>query len=71
MSKELETAAAQSAEKEPDSVYSVDELAGASGALFGVGPDLVRAAFRMEGMTEATRKKARQVVDKFRKREVQ
>lgn len=56
--------------KEP--VYTAAEFAAAASKVFGKGtsPDLVRAAFRVAGITSATVKEAKELVEKFANREV-
>lgn len=71
MSKEAKKTA-QDAEirNEAESVYSVDELADAARDMFGTSPDIVRAALRMADMTESTVSAAKELVEKFRHKEV-
>lgn len=50
-------------------VYSVDEFAEASQA-FGTSADVIRAAFLVAGKTEATEKEAKELINRFKKKEV-
>lgn len=52
---------------EPD--YSVAELVQAAES-FGTTPDMIRAAFAVAGKKEATEKDAKQLIDRFKKKEV-
>lgn len=52
-----------------NTVYSVDEFAAAAGVL-EANADIVRAAFRVAGLKEATFKDAKNLVDTFKKTEV-
>lgn len=49
--------------------YSVEELVQAS-ETFGTTPDIIRAAFTVAGKTEAAEKEAKQLIDRFKKKEV-
>lgn len=66
------TSAAKTAATETaaESVYTVDELAACSKQVFKAGPDIVRAALRMAGVTKTTQKEATKIVEAFRKKEV-
>ncbi len=54
----------------PDFSYSVDELANAARNTFGVSPDMVRAAFAVNNLKEATLSDAKKIVAAFAKKEV-
>lgn len=56
--------------KTADTVYSVSEFAAAADNLFGTVPECVVAAFRCEGITEATKNEAKKIVSAFLKKEV-
>ena len=49
-----------------DILYTVDECAKVSYEVFGVGPDVVRAAFAYSGITEATKAQALEIVAVFK-----
>lgn len=49
--------------------YSVAELVQAA-KTFGTTPDMIRAAFAVAGKKEATEKEAKQLIDRFKKKEV-
>lgn len=68
-SKSTETSSAAKAEKQ-ESVYTVEEFANAARKTFGVSPDIVSAAFVVNGLTEATLSEARKIVTTFAKKEV-
>ena len=53
-----------------NSVYSVDELAGAARKVFNVQPEIVRTALKMTGKTKATIEETNDIVKKFLSREV-
>ena len=46
--------------------YTVEECAAKSWEVFGVGPDIVRAAFSYSGITEATKAQAMEIVTVFK-----
>jgi hypothetical protein len=50
--------------------YSKEELMAAAEAAFGVKPEVVMAAMKMVGITEATKEEAKAAIDKFNKKEV-
>ncbi|WHH58309.1 hypothetical protein [Petroclostridium sp. X23] len=50
--------------------YSKDELMVAAEAAFAVKPEVVMAAMKMAGITEATKAEAKAAIDKFNKKEV-
>lgn len=54
-------------QKEDTSVYTVSEFIKASGKVFAkpYGPDIIRAAFKIAGKTQATKKEAVEIVNKF------
>ncbi|MDE6905562.1 MAG: hypothetical protein K2P76_11650 [Lachnospiraceae bacterium] len=52
------------------SVYTIEEFAANAVKLFGVRREIVVAAFQAEGMEKCTKEQAKQIIDKFRKREV-
>lgn len=56
----------------PEAVYSARELAREAERVFGKGvsPDCVVAAFRMEGVERAGIGRAKEIVQKFRRKEV-
>lgn len=65
------------AEKKPEApkteaTYSVGEFAANAARLFGekANSDIVRAAFKVEGKTEATLSAAKDIVKKFMSKEV-
>ena len=49
-----------------DILYTVEECAKVSYEVFGVGPDVVRAAFAYSGITEATKPQAMEIVAVFK-----
>ncbi|MCD8195888.1 MAG: hypothetical protein LUE24_02995 [Lachnospiraceae bacterium] len=53
-----------------EATYTADEFAAVAASLFGSKPDIVKAAFRVAGVTSATKSEAIEIVNKFRKREV-
>lgn len=57
--------------QEKDSIYTLTELVAASGRLFGCGPDCVVAAFREAGKNGASISEAKQMVQKFLRKEIQ
>ena len=71
--KEITEGAAPEPEKVPaaDPVYTVEEFAASSQAVFGLGPDLVVAAFAHAGIREATKKEAEKLVKQFASIKVQ
>ncbi len=62
---EAETVEAVNAEPE----YTAEEFAENS-QIFGVNPDLVIAAFRMEGIKAATKTKAESVINAFKNKPI-
>ncbi len=50
--------------------YKAEELAAAAENLFEVMPECVIAAFTVAGKTEATKEEAKQIVEKYLKKEV-
>lgn len=50
--------------------YTVDEFAVAPQSVGTNSPDIVRAAFKVAGVTEATTEKAKEIVNKFKNKEV-
>ena len=65
-------AAETAAKSGTESVYEVTEFAGNAAHLFGerANADLVTAAFKVAGRQEATLSEAKDIVEKFMKREV-
>jgi hypothetical protein len=55
---------------ETGAVYSADELANAARELFGVPPEVVRAAFKLADKDKATVDEAKKIVKTFMVREV-
>lgn len=53
-----------------ESVYPVSELAANAKKIFGTRPECVTAALKAAGKSECTILKAKEIVDKFLKREV-
>lgn len=53
-----------------ESVYPVSELAANAKKIFGTRPECVTAALKAAGKSECTIPKAKEIVDKFLKREV-
>ena len=53
-----------------ESVYTLPELVAASGRLFGCGPDCVVAAFREAGKDSASISEAKQMMQKFLRKEI-
>ncbi len=68
--KGTETAAADRTAAQPE--YTAGEFAANAARLFGdrANPDLVHAAFMVEGINKATLKRAREVVSGFMRKEV-
>jgi molybdopterin biosynthesis enzyme MoaB len=64
-----EEAAAQTV-VQPESEYSVAELAANSKTVFGVMPECVIAAFRVAGKEKATKQAAEKIIRDFMKKEV-
>ena len=58
----------ESAPRDDEVLYTVDEFAANSHEVFGTGPDLVRAAFFCAGMKKATKQQALKLVQEFRKK---
>ena len=56
--------------KKSASVYTAEEFASQAKKLFGTKPDIVTAAFYVAGKDKATVEEAKELVDKFRKKEV-
>lgn len=52
------------------STYTVDEFAAAPKSLGVTSPDIIRAAFKVAGKTEATLEEAKKLVLDFKKKEV-
>ncbi len=52
------------------SFYTREEFAANAVNLFGVRPEIVVAAFQAEGTEKCTKEQAKEIIDKFRKREV-
>lgn len=67
--KPVETSA-QKQKVQNESVYSVKELAGNAGAIFGTRQECVVAALKLDGKTEYTVSEAQEIVEKFLKKEV-
>lgn len=57
-------------QKIQESVYTVDELTANAGRLFGYKPECVSAALRAAGRTGCTVFEAREIVNRFMKKEV-
>lgn len=55
---------------QPESEYSVVELAANSKTVFGVMPECVIAAFRVAGIEKATKQAAEKIIKDFMKKEV-
>lgn len=53
-----------------DFIYSVDEFVIAARKTFGVSPDIVRAAFSVKNLKEATLSEAKKIVATFANKEV-
>lgn len=54
-----------------ESVYSISELAANARKVFGVRQECVEAALKAAGKTKCTVTEAKEIVEKFMKREVQ
>lgn len=52
------------------STYTVDEFAAAPKVLEVSSPDIIRAAFKVAGKTEATVEEAKKIVSSFKKKGV-
>lgn len=66
--KENDATGNNAAKKQEDvSVYTVDEFVKASGTAFdkAYSPDIIRAAMKMAGKTQATRAEAAEIINKF------
>lgn len=72
--KAAKTAGAKAGIKKPsaESVYGVRELAACSEKVFGIGvySECVMAAFKAAGKAEATKTEAKEIVNRFLKKEV-
>ena len=53
----------------PEVTYTVDEYA-ENPQVLGVSQDIIRTAFAMAGVKEATQSRAKKLVDTFKKKEV-
>ena len=62
--------AAKVAAKPAAPTYTVDEFAAAPKALDVSSPDIIRAAFKVAGKTEATLEEAKKIVSSFKKKGV-
>jgi len=58
------------AKKPVESVYNASEFTSAARVKFNTSPDIVAAAFKVAGKTEATLTEAQKIVQEFLKREV-
>lgn len=54
--------------QEPE--YTVEEFAASAGSVFGASPDIVTAALRVAGVKKTTKSAAAEIIEKFRKKEV-
>ena len=61
---------AMGTEKRKESVYSASELANNAFALFETRPECVTAALKADNKTECTLSRAKEIVEKFIKKEV-
>lgn len=59
-----------STDKQIESVYTLEELAGSSRQLFGVREECVIAALKAAGIMNCTVSKAKEIIEKFINREV-
>ena len=55
---------------EQESEYTAAEFAANTRALFGVSPDIVTAAFKVAGLDHASKSKADNIIQEFKKKEV-
>lgn len=55
--------------KQPETVYEVEEYV-SHPEILAASEDIIRAAFLMEGIREATMKEAKKLVNKFKNKEV-
>lgn len=53
-----------------EEVYTAEEFYRAARTLWGVAPELVRAALRCKGVTKCTKEEARKIVEEFKNKEV-
>lgn len=60
-----ETLKKNTATEENAPKYTVRELSDAAATVFGASPDIVTAALKSAGLTEATREETRKLVKKF------
>lgn len=56
----------------PEAEYTVEEFTANAKTVFGkvVSPDIVTAALKVAGVTKTTKSKATEIINKFRKKEV-
>lgn len=59
-----------SMDKQIESVYTLEELAGSARQLFGVREECVVAALKAVNITECTVSKAKEIIEEFIQREV-
>ena len=68
--KETKEVKAEMTPKQVEEEYTADEYYKAARSVFGVAPELVRAAFRCKGVTKCSKNKAIQIVEEFKNKEV-
>lgn len=68
----VEKTPAATAETAPEAEYTVEEFTANARAVFGeaISPDIVTAALKVAGVTKTTKSKATEIINKFRKKEV-
>lgn len=68
----VEKAQAVVEEAVPEAEYTVEEFTANARAVFGeaISPDIVTAALKVAGVTKTTKSKATEIINKFRKKEV-
>ena len=67
MAEKETTAAAKTARRKKEAVYTADELIAGHKA-FGASPEIVAVALRVAGLDRATKAQAAKVVEEFRDR---
>lgn len=72
MAKKFATAEEPAVTAKDEATYTVDEFVAAGDAVFeaGTSPDIIRAAFRVAGITSATVAEAKKLVKAFAEKEV-
>ncbi len=69
MNKEIKVSDKKPTVKQPESLYSRNELIGAA-VSFGVKPEVMAGALKLTGKDEMTKEEAKKVIRKFLERKV-